>query len=333
MYLNSISSYTDFSDLAALRREATAGDQMQALEQAARQFEAVFMQMMLKTMREASDGEGLFDNEHSRLYQDMFDKQLTLNMSQADNGIGLAKILVQQLKSSIPALAQDDGVGDGAKPILGAPQSFNAPSRGMHSFRLQTAQSAEEPESRPLAAVNERPLQHDEPVQFESPQHFVETLWPHAKRTAEELGVDPRAIIAQAALETGWGRAVIRHPDGSSSHNLFNIKADHRWDGERVSKLTLEYRDGVAAKEHAWFRSYNSFAESFADYARFLQKNGRYHEALQSGQDAALFSERLQEAGYATDPAYASKIQRIINSEPVTETLAMLKNPPGGTLI
>ena len=142
-------------------------------------------------------------------------------------------------------------------------------------------------------------------------------LAPYAEKAAERLGVDAKALLAQAALETGWGKAVICHPDGTSSNNLFNIKADGRWDGERVAKQTLEYRQGVAAKEMAQFRSYSSLEESFNDYADFLTGSPRYADALKQGGDSAAYVEALQEAGYATDPAYAEKIKRIMGSEKI----------------
>lgn len=295
-HLQNASVYTDFQGVAALRREA-GENSPQALEKVARQFEAMFMQMMLKSMRDAGIEEGgLFDNDQTRLYQDMYDKQLSLSLSESGNGIGLAEAMVRQLRASVPQLGES---GQGMETSMAVPQ------RGSGSFSLQ------QPE-----AVS--PLEN-EPARFESPEQFVAHLWPHAKQAGEKLGVDPRAIMAQAALETGWGKAVISRPDGSSSYNLFNIKADHRWDGECVGKLTLEYRDGVAAKEQASFRAYGSWAESFDDYAAFLSENGRYRDALQAGSDGNAFAERLQDAGYATDPAYASKIKRILNNEIVAK--------------
>lgn len=317
-------TYTDFSDLSSLRLQATTGkDRSQALEQAAKQFEALFLQMMLKSMRDAGgDGDGgLFDNEHTRLYQDMFDKQMSLNLSQTDNGIGLAKVLVQQLKASVPGLQESQENAGLEPPTAG----YALPQRNSSiSQKISPVLSGD--------MAGEKLTQSPSQQVFESPEQFVKTMWPHAQRAAEKLGVDARGILAQAALETGWGKAVIRHADGSSSHNLFNIKADQRWGGEKVNKLTVEYRDGVAAKEQAWFRSYDSFADSFDDYVSFLQNNGRYQHALESGPNIALFSERLQQAGYATDPAYASKIQQIVSGEPMNSAMYKLKIADDKTL-
>ena len=146
------------------------------------------------------------------------------------------------------------------------------------------------------------------------------------------MGADPRALLAQAALETGWGRAILQHPDGRSSNNLFNIKADHRWDGERVSVNTLEYRDGVARQEQANFRAYDSLAESFEDYVTFLRGSPRYREALARAGDGQAFAAALQKAGYATDPAYGAKIARIMGSDTLGEAMGSIKLSQAGTL-
>lgn len=314
--LTTPSHYTDFQDLTALRREAAGKDSGLALEKAAQQFEALFTQMMLKSMRDAGGGEGMFDNEQTRLYQDMYDKQLSLHLSQSDNSIGLAKVLVRQLKESMPELEQSN-------INLNEAQVFSAPERIAPSFVLNSS-LARNMHANSVGDSRKELNLGEMPNQFESPEDFVSKLWPYAKQAAEKLGVDPRAILAQAALETGWGKHVIRHADGSSSHNLFNIKADHRWNGSSVNKMTLEYRDGIAAKEHASFRAYDSYEDSFNDYVHFLQASGRYQQALDAGDDTALFADRLQQAGYATDPAYASKINGIVNGEHISNTLASI---------
>jgi len=145
-----------------------------------------------------------------------------------------------------------------------------------------------------------------------SPERFVASIWHHAQAAARELGVDARALVAQAALETGWGRKQIPRGDGGSGHNLFGIKAPG-WRGERATAGTHEYVDGVRRRETAQFRAYASPAESFADYVRLLKQNPRYRQALQSGGDVGRFAQALQKAGYATDPSYAAKIAAIAN--------------------
>jgi len=159
----------------------------------------------------------------------------------------------------------------------------------------------------------------------ETPGDFVRSLWPHAREAAAELGVDPRVLLAQAALESGWGRRMPRHADGRPSYNLFGIKADQRWDGERVSSGTLEYRDGVVNREHAAFRAYGSPAESMADYAAFIRGGPRYREALARADDAGAYVQAIADAGYATDPAYAHKVMSIYHGPELRDALAALQ--------
>lgn len=279
--------YTDFSGLAALRARARE-DQGAALDQVARQFESLFLQMMLKSMRDASFGGGLMDSKQSEMYRDMFDKQIAMDMSQGE-GIGLAEVLKRQLGAGISLahsdLAPEDYLG---MPIV----------------------------TQPKAAAGAAPS--DAPALLDgSPEAFLDKLWPAAEEAAAKLQLAPEALLAQAALETGWGRHVMRHHSGDSSHNLFGIKADSRWQGEKVRVSTLEYRDGVPLKTRANFRAYSSFEDSFRDYVDFVQRNPRYSDALEKTQDAKAYFGALQQAGYATDPAYAEKIQRILDSEPM----------------
>ena len=315
--LNSAGVYTDLQGLAKLRMQAKS-QSADALKGAASQFEAMFLQMMLKSMRAASLGEGLFDNNQSQLYQDMYDKQLSLELTQNGKGVGLADMLVNQLKGTLPGAAAETTPG---------PHSFPVPLRQAMSAQLPRSQadtatqrqaapatpSSAQDDAVPTSSGQTRDDVTADPISFDSPESFLQTLWPHAQRAAKRLGVDPKALLAQAALETGWGKAVIRRPDGSSSHNLFNIKADQRWDGERAPKLTLEYRGGLAVKEQALFRSYGSYAESFDDYADFISSSPRYQDALRHAHDPLAFLRALQGAGYATDPRYADKISDILS--------------------
>jgi flagellar protein FlgJ len=141
---------------------------------------------------------------------------------------------------------------------------------------------------------------------------FVEKLTPYAQKAAAALGVQPEALLAQAALETGWGKLQTKMADGSPSFNLFNIKADKRWNGDKATVSTLEYRDGVPVRENASFRAYESYEQAFDDYARFIQQNGRYQDALKNASDSKKYLQGLQEAGYATDPEYANKILNVL---------------------
>jgi flagellar protein FlgJ len=313
--LGKASVYTDFQGLAELRGEAGSRSP-EVLEKVARQFESLFLQMMVKSMRDASLAEDdLMGGEGVELYRDMYDKQLATQMAGEGKGIGLADMLVRQLKGSQTQTPADDA----------AAGVFAVPAR--QAFTADRTEAPEADHAADPVPVAEKAAAR-ESTRFDSPEEFVERLWPHAQRAARKLGVAPQALIAQAALETGWGKAVIQHGDGRSSHNLFNIKADGRWDGDRVAKSTLEYRDGVAQREKAWFRSYDSFAASFDDYAAFVQGNPRYGGALEAAGDPARYIDELHKAGYATDPAYARKIQDILGRD----TLAAVKFSGSGTL-
>ncbi len=157
---------------------------------------------------------------------------------------------------------------------------------------------------------------------FSSPQEFVATMLPMAQAVAEKIGVDPRYLVAQAALETGWGKSIIRTRDGESSHNLFGIKSHGSWEGESARVLTTDYKGGKAVKEAASFRAYDSYAQSFEDYISFLQNNGRYEKALNSTENPERFVKELQQAGYATDPNYARKISQIARKMQTYQTIA-----------
>ncbi len=294
--------YTEFSGLANLRREAKENSP-EALKEVARQFEAIYLQMMLKSMRDAQLAEGIFDSEGGELYRDMFDKQMALELTSGRQGLGLADLLVRQL----------GGADSSPEEGTGAASAYQVPARGHATFRLQEALRLES--AGPTGTGESDAAQAGAPEQegWDSPQGFIRALRPHAERTAARLGVAPEALLAQAALETGWGKKVIRHPDGRSSFNLFNIKADHRWEGARVAKSTLEFRNGVAQQEMAPFRAYDSYSQSFDDYAAFLLSSPRYEKALAEGNDPKAFIAELHAAGYATDPKYAEKIGAILD--------------------
>ncbi len=297
MQLDMAQVYTDFSGLAAMRARARE-DEHAALDQVSRQFESLFVQMMMKSMRDASFGGGLLDNKQSEFYRDMYDKQIAMEMTQGD-GVGLAAVIRRQLGGGIAPGYQ------GLQPseYLGMPVATGVAAETAGRSGEQLAAAA---------------LQSSTDARFDGdPETFLRELWPAAEQAASKLGLAPEALLSQAALETGWGRHVMRHRDGGSSHNLFGIKADRRWQGDKVHVSTLEYRDGVALNTRANFRAYASFEQSFQDYVDFLQRNPRYRAALDTTDDPAAYFDALQRAGYATDPAYADKIKRILDSEPV----------------
>jgi len=152
-------------------------------------------------------------------------------------------------------------------------------------------------------------------TEFTSPKDFVEKLWPLAQTAAEKLGTRPEVLVAQSALETGWGKFISKDANGQTSNNLFNIKAGKDWEGKRVSIETVEFRNGRAVKEQADFRAYDSLEDSLDDYVSFLQTSPRYEKALEHAENPEVFIQLLHKAGYATDPNYSDKVTNIINRE------------------
>jgi flagellar protein FlgJ len=321
--------YTDFQGLAELRGQARQGSP-QALEVAAKQFEAYLVQQLLRTGRDASLGDGIMDDKDADLYHDLFDKQIAECVSQG-KGLGIAQMLVQQVQRL-----------QGTRTATGAPSPARAAAAPAEPTGVaQQAQSAvQQQDSRPSAATVVSPVASEEqlktkqkaaaslpaaadaaPVRFDNAQEFVAALMPSAQQVGAELGVDPRLLVAQAALETGWGKSIIHNSDGTSSHNLFNIKADRSWNGPVATARTLEYEQGAAVKVAAGFRSYTSFADSFRDYLHFLRSNPRYGEALQNTHDPVAYAQSLQAAGYATDPRYADKIMTIYGMNEVASAV------------
>lgn len=274
------SFYADPQGLAELRGSARANDPA-ALKQAAQQFESLFTKLLLKNMREANKniGDSLFSSEQTEFYEGMFDDQLAVQLSQG-KGLGLADMLVRQLSGVGAAQAQGSGQAsksDAAASVSPTPQATSA---------------------EPIAS---------------SKEDFIRRMLPHAEKAAREIGVDPHALLAQAALETGWGKSVPSTAAGDSSFNLFGIKAGSQWSGATANVPTLEFEDGVAVKKVERFRSYESAAASFEDYAKLIGNSTRYESARGSGSDVASFATALQQGGYATDPQYARKIVAVAN--------------------
>ncbi|WP_018878983.1 MULTISPECIES: flagellar assembly peptidoglycan hydrolase FlgJ [unclassified Thioalkalivibrio] len=301
---------SDPSGLQDLARGARSGDQ-KGLEAVAREFEAMLIGQMLKQMREASLGDGLFDNDQSKMYLEMQDQEFAKAMSQGD-GIGLRDALMRQLSAQQPADPE----------VLNDPDrqaALELPRRRSELDTLRALQGDARPELQPVGpqrpeAVTPHAGEAPTPPPIAWPPRdaadFVQSLEPLARDAAAELGVEPGILLAQSALETGWGQHVPSRADGQPSFNLFGIKADSRWNGDQVSVGTLEFREGVAQREQARFRAYADPSESFSDYVDFIRNNPRYHRALQAGDDAQYIRE-LQDAGYATDPAYADKVLRL----------------------
>lgn len=365
-------SYLDPNSLNSIKTMGRDKDP-QALKEVAKKFEALFVQQMLKSMRQANEafGEGnYFDSQTTHFHRDMLDQQMVLNLT-SGTGIGLADHFYKQMLQnygagmkpetgannlSAPGL---DGMLDQAVehkkspgPKVEIPQAddlerwINDFIRMSDNAQLHTIFSAGETEETVQPPLHYGlgmfpPLPHKAQINHlrggqkasisSSQENFVMMLKPHAEKAAAELNINPDVLIAQVALETGWGKHVIHDKQGANSFNLFNIKAGSQWQGDKVNVSTLEYRNGVAANEKADFRKYNDYADSFSDYVRLMKNSSRYEKVLQQGTDSAAYAEALQSAGYATDPEYAQKIKRLLNSDviksvAVPNPVAELKN-------
>jgi len=292
--------------LGALRLAAKQKPQ-QALKVVAQQFESLFLNMMLKSMRATVPSDSLMDSNQSRLYMSLLDQQLAEKMA-AGPGLGIADLLTKQFSH-----------GKGTNGKISDQQPISVPAAG---FPLPGRVGITLPgRQAPVpSAVSAGPAGKTQTAS--SPQHFVNRLWPHAAQAARELGVPPHFLLAQAALESGWGRHEIRRSDGSPSHNLFGIKAGSDWHGAVAYATTTEYVNGKPTTRREPFRAYASYAEGFRDYAHLLKNNPRYAPALAGGADAAVFAQGLQRAGYATDPMYADKLTRVIHSQAMRQALA-----------
>lgn len=304
-----LSTWTDLSGFNALRHQAQT-DSSAALPAVARQFESMFTEMLLKSMREANFGDPLFESQAGDAWQDMYDQQLSLNLSQHGKGLGIAELLVRQLGGHHATQSESHAPGAVDPAAAGAADGWRQ--------RLYEVADATRSTGRTLRAWV--------PADAEA---FVRELAPQASIVARELGLSLRAVLAQAALETQWGKRMPVHADGSSSFNLFGIKAGGSWDGARVSVPTLEYEDGVAVRKQAQFRSYRSTADSLADYADLIGKDPRYAQARGRGDDVLGYARALVEGGYATDPSYAGKVAAIANSSVMREALHALKKTVG----
>lgn len=303
----------DFGALVGLRAQARKNSP-EAARAVAQQFEALFVQTMLQSMREASNVGGLFDSSQTELYQDLFDKQIAVDIARRGD-LGFADMLLRQITP------KETGAVDAEALVKFQPRWW----QGMHGEPLQTMRQLETSE-RIAAAVGEPEDETERadaaaevpafnPRTFGSREEFVRALAPHAEAAGRKLGLDPDLLLAQAALETGWGKHMISDRTGGSSFNLFGIKAGASWAGERMRVSTLEYENGVARRELAPFRAYDSYAHSFNDYVDFLQSRPRYSRALENADNPESYIRALQGAGYATDPRYADKVLSIMNNQ------------------
>jgi len=325
----------DPRSLADLKRLAKAeGNSDAALRAASKQVESLFLGMMLKAMRDATPSYSPFESEQTRMVQGLYDQQLASDLAMSANGAGLADAIYRQLgggresRTQIPSSPASTEIQPRARPST--PSSIPTPTPTPTETTTQTRTAAALPpsvvESAALSASIAVTVDAARREVGKVPEHvrdFVASVWPHAQAASAATGIPAHFMVAQAALETGWGAKQPKNADGSPSYNLFNVKAGGNWTGATTADYTVAEHDAAAGwrRQKAAFRSYSSYAEAFSDYAELLKGNSRYAEVL-GKRDAAAFAAGLQEAGYATDPMYADKLLRIIGGNTLKNALA-----------
>ncbi|MEY8197820.1 MAG: flagellar assembly peptidoglycan hydrolase FlgJ [Colwellia sp.] len=364
----------DLNGLNDIRQQSRTGDgeaKQEALQEAAQQFEAIFMKMLLSSMRKAQEvleSDSPFNSQSTKFYRDMHDQQMAVELS-SNGSLGLTDLIVRQLGGDNgtfkpSSVLRNDGnltVSDGAnsiddkaskankdrqhnsliekmladknqiKPDIDIPFAGNFPSVNSASnlssnavSHLSNKEVSRDTDKRinttnsQSQSVNISSLLSEQ--SFSEPKDFVSALLEPAQKVQQQLGVPFEVVIAQAALETGWGQKIIKGQNGESSNNLFNIKADSRWAGDKITKDTLEFEQGSMIKKSEPFRTYQSLTDSVDDYINFLSTSERYQDALQDPGNVEHFLQGLQKAGYATDPRYADKILGTLKT--VTNLLA-----------
>lgn len=286
----------------------------ESIRAVAKQFEAMFMQQMLKTMRDTNDvfAEGNFlDSSQVKFHRDMLDQQMVLNLS-SGKGIGLAEQFYQSMMQAYGTYMDKPESADEANTA--EPSAMNELMNTDYKNTPDAGAQDRQLISKPMAVQ----ATSDKLAVSQSQQDFVSLLKPHAEKAARALNLNPEVLVAQAALETGWGKHVIHSSKGENSFNLFNIKAGNQWQGKSINVSTQEFNQGVTYYERADFKKYNSYAESFADYVQLIKNNSRYQQALSASKDSGAYAQELQKAGYATDPDYADKIKSLLKTDAIS---------------
>jgi flagellar protein FlgJ len=307
----------DVQGFGALSAQAKASPQA-GMKMAAQQFDAVFTQMMLKSMRDATPQDGPFDSHDSATFTSMMDQQLSQQLSK--KGIGVADAMLKQLMrnqgmqvgggsgSSGGLTGMANALGGGGGGDEGQTAALNALAKAYGNAQANGQLAMGKPYSANSALTP--PLRGD----GSSPKvdAFVDKLAAPAQAASAATGIPARFIIGQAALESGWGKSEIKKADGSTSHNVFGIKATKDWTGKTVSTVTTEYVNGKPQRTVEKFRAYDSYQDAMTDYASMLKSNPRYAQVLNSSHDVTGFANGMQRAGYATDPHYAKKLLSIM---------------------
>lgn len=301
----------DFNHLNSLKAGVRTGavSPESKHQEVAHQFEALMIQQLMKQARQSPLESGPFDSQQTRLAQSMADEQMALQLSSP--GLGLAQKILDQIQANLGGSAVNLGRTD-TPPELAASRLPGLRSRIGEDIRRTDAPSI----NALIDMLTRKPVAEKIYSAIKgAPEHihsFVSKMTEAARVAASESGVPAKLILSQAALESGWGKREIMNADGTSSHNLFGIKASPNWKGKVVNIMTTEYEDGVPRKMWQPFRAYDSYAESFADYARLISNNDRYSQVVDAP-NAEEGARRIQAAGYATDPAYADKLISIMS--------------------
>jgi flagellar protein FlgJ len=298
-------------------KNAAKENSPEAIKGVAKQFEAIFMNMMLKSMRDASPQDNPFDNEQSRTFTSMLDQQLSSNL--ASKGLGLADVLARQLskgnnpvsnsmEQAVTDVQPTSGYAAQSNPIISNPLS---PANSKTIANVQDYKTSLEYKNTATETslinnnIGSKPL-------TDSAAEFKNRMAKHAAEASRTTGVPAHLMLGQAALESGWGKRELKAADGTPSNNLFGIKATGNWDGKVVEATTTEYIHGVKQKRIEKFRAYDSYADSFKDFANMMSNNPRYNKVMANLDSVNGYAQAMQSAGYATDPHYATKLASVI---------------------
>jgi len=305
---NGLSNQLNVFDLQSLRRQthSTVSKDV-SLEQAAKQFEGIFLRQLLTSMRKVNDlfkKDNVFDSKTSDFYQGMWDDQISSSLSNSNNATSISSLMIKQLGSAPQKSFSQFKLPSKTLAVTHPnPAVIKASARLDGSInQLDKAEKSSQPTT-------------TEPLFFATKQQFLDVLYPKAKLAAEKIGGSAKALLAQIALETGWGKNIIQKDKTTSSKNLFNIKQKQNWTGEVTQKKTVEFDGQQFNLEQASFRVYQDFTQSFEDFVNFISSKQRYQSVIDHAADPKQYFKQLQQSGYATDPEYATKIEKIFNSE------------------